>query len=105
MPCKLHIGNLSHLVEKNELERLFAVHGTVQSAEVTNRLKAAHIKGTGLVELDSEKHCENAIAALNGMQHRGSALIVSWATPRQRKGVDAPQMFESMNIPDEGEDK
>ena len=103
MPRKLYVGNLSHAVQQDELERLFAHHGTVRSAEVTNQLQTADITGTGLVEMDSEAQGEGAIAALNGMQHSGSTLVVCWATPGQRKGINLSRMFESMNIPAEGE--
>jgi RNA recognition motif-containing protein len=103
MSRKLHVGNLSHAVQPDELERLFAGYGTVRSAAVTNQLRTADITGTAEVEMDSDAHGEAAIAALNGTQHCGSALVVCWAEPGQRTGIDLPRMFESMNIPAEGE--
>jgi RNA recognition motif-containing protein len=103
MPRKLHVGNLSHAVHPDELERLFAGYGTVRSVEVTNQLRTADITGTAVVEMDSDANGEAAIAALNGTQHRGSALAVGWSEPGQRTGIDLPRMFESMNIPAEGE--
>jgi RNA recognition motif-containing protein len=103
MPRKLHVENLSHTVRQDELERLFAHHGAMRSAEVTNQLGTADITGTGLVEMESEAHGEAAIAALNGMQHCGSALVVGWAKPGRRNGINLSRMFESMNIPAESE--
>ena len=39
MHRKIHVANLSHMVQRKELEGLFAVHGMVRSAEVTDRLR------------------------------------------------------------------
>ena len=103
MPRKLYVANLCHMVEKAELEKLFADHGTVRLAEVIDRLKTVDSTGTGLIEMDSEQQGEAAISALNGMQHRGFALIVGWDQPRQGDSNHPARMFESMNIPDEGE--
>jgi RNA recognition motif-containing protein len=91
------------MVERAELEKLFAGHGTVRLAEVIDQLKTADSTGTGLVEMDSEEQGEAAIAALNGMQHRGFALIVGWDQPGQGEDVHPARMFESMNIADEDE--
>jgi cold-inducible RNA-binding protein len=102
MPRKLYVSNLSQSVEGDELQRLFAGHGTVRSADVCNQLKTADITGTGLVEMDSEEEGEAAIAALNGAQHRGCPLIVSWAKPGQRHGINLSRMFESMKMPERG---
>ena len=103
MAGNLYISNLSHSVDTVKLEHLFAGYGKVRSAEVINELKTADITGTGLIEMDCEEHCEAAIAALNGKQHRGSALVVGWARPGQPQGLDFPRMFGPMNIPAEGE--
>ena len=99
MLTKLYVSNVSHSVSGSELQRLFASHGTVRSADVCNQLKTADISGTGLVEMDSEKEGEAAIAALNGAQFGGQPLIVTWAQPGQRHGINLPRMFESMNVP------
>jgi RNA recognition motif-containing protein len=99
MPGKVYVSNLSQSVEGGDLQRLFARHGTVRSADVCNQLKTADITGTGLVDMDSEAEGEAAIAALNGAEFRGCPLVVSWAEPGQRHGIDLPRMFESMNMP------
>jgi RNA recognition motif-containing protein len=91
------------MVEKAELEKLFAGHGTVRLAQVIDQLKKADSTGTGFVEMDSEAQSEAAIAALNGMQHRGFALVVGWEQPAQLDNSHPTHMYESMNIPDEGE--
>jgi hypothetical protein len=103
MSRKLHVGNLSHMVLKGELQGLFASHGAVRDIEVTSLLKTGNTRASALVEMDSDAHGEVAIAALNGRSYRGEPMTVAWATTRQSKGVDLSRMFESMNIPDAGE--
>jgi RNA recognition motif-containing protein len=103
MPTKLYVGNLSHMVVKDDLQRLFASHGPVRKVEVTTHLKTGDAMASALVEMESEERGQAAIAALNGTQYRGHPLAVTWATTRQEKGVDLSRMFESMNIPDKGE--
>jgi hypothetical protein len=103
MQKQLYVANLSHMVVRDELQRLFASHGTVRNVELTMHLKTADSAASALVELDSEEHGEAAIAALNGRPYRGQPLTVAWATTRQEKGVELSPMFESMNVPDVGE--
>jgi RNA recognition motif-containing protein len=102
MPRKLYVSNLSPKVDRDELERLFAVHGTVLSVTVMDQRKTASGTGAGLVEMDVQQG-DAAIAALNGRQHRDLALSVGWAKPGQATGLNLSRMFESMNIPDDGE--
>jgi len=76
MERKLRILNLSHLVDRQELERLFAPFGVVRAARVVDQLATSSGTTTGFVEMDSEAESEAAIAALNGKQYRGSVLLV-----------------------------
>jgi RNA recognition motif-containing protein len=100
MSTMLHVANLSHAVGNDELERLFAGHGVVRSAEVVNQLASSDITGTGHVEMASDAAAAAAIAALNGARYGGADLVVARAEPGQRRGIDLPRMFASMNIPD-----
>ncbi len=100
MSRTLYVANLGHAIGKDELRSLFRGHGVVRSAEVVNQLGTADITGTGHVEMGSEAEGEAAIAALNGARYGGADLVVGWAEPGQRRGIDLPRMFESMNIPE-----
>ena len=100
MPRKLYVANLSHQVNEAELAGLFADYG-MQTVKVFDHLATADPNASGLVEVDTEEHGESAIAALNGMPHRGYPLSVGWARPLSNAGGNAARMFESMNIPDE----
>jgi hypothetical protein len=95
MSRKLYVGNLNHQIDAVELTRMFAGYG-VQGVKVFDRLATACPHAAGLVEVDTEAHGEQAMAALNKMLYRGWVLSVCWAEP-------ATRMFESMNIPEEFE--
>jgi RNA recognition motif-containing protein len=81
MSTTLYVTNLSPQAARDEIELLFAAHGTVRSVAVINQFTTADSKGVAFVEMDSERHGEAAMAALNGTPHRDSALTVSWAVP------------------------
>jgi RNA recognition motif-containing protein len=99
----LYVSNLSHMVQRRELEELFAAHGTVRSLEVTLKLDAPNSEGTALVEMGSVEQATAAIAALNGMEHRGFEMGVGCAAPGQVTAPNPSGMFESMNLPKEDE--
>jgi len=77
----LYVGNLPHDTTEQELRQLFEVWGPVAET----RLIAG--RGFGFVEVPDEKAAD-AIAAMNGKDHKGRALVVNEARPRtpQRSG-------------------
>lgn len=99
MSTKLYVTNLSPQAARGELESLFAAHGTVRSVAVINQFTTADSKGVAFVEMDSERHGEAAMAALDGTAHRGFALSVAWAVPGQQRGPDSSRTSESVNVP------
>ena len=86
MGKKLYVGNLSYDVTDAVLEQLFAVHGTVQSAQVIMDRDTGRSKGFGFVEMSNDQEAQNAITGLNGQQHDGRALTVNEAKPREDRG-------------------
>jgi RNA recognition motif-containing protein len=86
MSKKLYVGNLSYSVRNSDLEEMFAVHGTVQSAQVIMDRDSGRSKGFGFVEMESDQEARAAIAALNGKEHDGRALTVNEARPREEGG-------------------
>jgi len=86
MGKKLYVGNLSYDVTDAVLEQLFAVHGTVQSAQVIMDRDTGRSKGFGFVEMSNDQEAQNAITGLNGQQHGGRALTVNEAKPREDRG-------------------
>lgn len=83
MGKKLYVGNLSYETSSSDLEKMFSEHGTVQSAEVISDRMTGQSKGFGFVEMASDSEAQSAISALNGTDHRGRALTVNEARPRE----------------------
>ena len=92
MGNKLYVGNLSYNINNNDLEQMFAAHGTVTSAQVINDRETQRSKGFGFVEMGSDQEAQAAIAALNGKSIDGRALTVNEARPQEgRSGGGAPR--------------
>ena len=83
---KLYVGNLSYGVSSSDLQELFAVHGTVESAQVITDRESGRSKGFGFVEMSSDEEAQAAIRALNGQDHNGRPLTVNEARPREERG-------------------
>lgn len=83
MGKKLYVGNLSFSVTNDGLAQIFAAHGKVDSAEVIIDRMTGRAKGFGFVEMSSDQEAQAAIAALNGQEVEGRALIVNEARPKE----------------------
>jgi RNA recognition motif-containing protein len=88
MGAKLYVGNLSFDVENSDLEQMFTPHGSVRSAQVIMDRDTGRSKGFGFVEMSSDSEATAAISALNGRDHKGRALTVNEAKPREDRGGD-----------------
>ena len=82
MGKRIYVGNLSYNTDKDELQQLFAAHGTVVSAEVITDRDSGRSKGFGFIEMGSDQEAEAAIAALNGKNVGGRNLTVNEARPQ-----------------------
>jgi RNA recognition motif-containing protein len=83
---KLYVGNLSYDVSKDDLQRVFASHGTVVSAQVITERETGRSKGFGFVEMGSDQEAQAAIAALNGTPLGGRNLTVNEARQQVSRG-------------------
>lgn len=83
MGRKLYVGNLSYDTTNETLGQLFAGHGKVESAEVIMDRMTGRAKGFGFVEMSSDQEAQAAIAALNGQQVDGRAIVVNEARPKE----------------------
>ncbi|MDD5296457.1 MAG: RNA-binding protein [Rhodocyclaceae bacterium] len=83
MSKKLYVGNLGYNVTKNDLEQMFASHGTVSSAQVITDRDTGSSKGFGFVEMASDQEAQAAITALNGKAMDGRNMIVNEARPQE----------------------
>ncbi len=79
---KLYVGNLSFDATEAELRQIFEPHGVVESATVATDRDSGRSRGFAFIEMASDSEAESAIAALNGSQIGGRALIVNEARPK-----------------------
>jgi len=83
---KLYVGNLSYDTSDSELQKMFEVYGTVQSAQVIMDRDTGRSKGFGFVEMGSDEEAKAAINGLSGKEVGGRSLTVNEARPREDRG-------------------
>jgi cold-inducible RNA-binding protein len=83
MGKKLYVGNLPYTFTDEDLQKLFAAHGSVESASVIRDRDSGRSKGFGFVEMSSDQEAQDAIGKLHGQDHGGRALTVNEARPRE----------------------
>ena len=86
MATKLYVGNLSYQMTDQQLNELFAEAGNVSSAQVVTDRYTGQSRGFGFVEMASEDEAQQAIAAINGRNVGGRALVVNESRPREGGG-------------------
>src|SRR5438552_6844380 len=85
MLTRIYVGGLPYSATEQELEKLFAAHGTVTSATVITDKYTGQAKGFGFVEMSTNEECQAAISALNGSEMGGRSLTVNEAKPREER--------------------
>ena len=83
MNSKLYVGNLPFSTTEQELQDLFANHGTVISAKVIMDRFSGRSRGFGFVEMSSPEEAQQAISALHESELGGRPLIVNTAKPQE----------------------
>ena len=81
---KLYVGNLSFKATEEQLQELFAEAGA--HPDTLTLLKdrfTGQPRGFGFAEFQDDGEAEKAIAALNGREFMGRALVVNEARPRE----------------------
>jgi cold-inducible RNA-binding protein len=79
---KLYVGNLPFSTSSEDLSRMFASHGAVESAEVVVDRDTGRSRGFGFVEMGDDD-ARRAIEELDGTDIGGRRLTVNEARPRQ----------------------
>jgi RNA recognition motif-containing protein len=79
----IYVGNLAFGTTSEDLQALFADHGTVSRAQVTMDRETGRSRGFGFVEMSDG--AEAAIQVLNGSQFQGRTLTVNEAKPRESR--------------------
>jgi cold-inducible RNA-binding protein len=82
---KLFVGNLSFNTTENDLQDLFAAHGTVVEANLMMDRTTGRPRGFGFVTMSTPEEAEAALSALNAKNVDGRALTVNVAKPREER--------------------
>ena len=85
MSNKLFVGNLSFNTTENDLQDMFAAHGTVLEANLMMDRDSGRPRGFGFVTMSTPEEAQTAINALNGKEIDGRALTVNVARPREER--------------------
>jgi cold-inducible RNA-binding protein len=86
MSMKLYVGNLAFETSSDDLQKLFAEAGTVESASVIEDRETGRSRGFAFVEMSSKEEGNAAIQRFNGQEVGGRALNVNEAKPREDRG-------------------
>jgi len=87
---KLYVGNLSFKATEEQLQELFAeVGANPDSITLLKDRFSGQPRGFGFAEFHDDAEAEKAIAALNGKDFLGRALVVNEARPREGGGGGA----------------
>ena len=76
----IYVGNISWGLTDQDLENVFAEHGTVTSAKIITDRATGRSRGFGFVEMSDG--AEAAIEALNGTEVDGRELVVNESRPK-----------------------
>ena len=83
MGSKIYVGGLPYSATEQQLNDLFAAHGTVESARVVTDKFTGQSRGFGFVEMSTDEEAKTAIQKLNGTQMDGRTLTVNEAKPQE----------------------
>ena len=82
----IYVGNLPYEADDQQLQELFAQHGTVTSARVIVDKFSGESKGFGFVEMPEKSEALAAIKATNEQDFMGRPLRVNESQPKPRGG-------------------
>jgi len=85
MNNKLFVGNLAFDVTENDLQDLFAQHGSVVEVNLVLDRATGRSRGFAFVTMATDEAAQAAIQALNGFSLQGRALTVNVARPREER--------------------
>jgi len=78
--ANIFVGNLSWLIEDDQLKELFAAYGAVISARVICDRNTGHSRGFGFVEMADPGEADKALEKLNGAIVMNRPLRLDHAT-------------------------
>ena len=78
----IYVGNISWGLSDQDLENIFAEHGSVTSAKIITDRATGRSRGFGFVEMSDGG--EAAIESLNGTEVDGRELVVNESRPKDK---------------------
>lgn len=82
MGRRLYVGNLPFSTTDEELNRLFAKAGDVESVRVMRDMQTGRARGFAFVQMGSDDAAERAIAEFHQFNLGGRPLVVNEARPK-----------------------
>jgi RNA recognition motif-containing protein len=79
---RIYVGNLNFRTTDEVLRAAFEAHGEVQEVYIGTDRETGRSRGFGFVTMTDKAQGEAAIAAINGTQIDGRAIVVNEAQPR-----------------------
>ncbi len=80
----VYVGNMGPSTTADDLRSAFAVYGTVEAVTIITDKATGLPRGFGFVEMTTDQHAQEAIAALNGSVLGGSAIVVNEARAKTK---------------------
>jgi cold-inducible RNA-binding protein len=85
MNTKLYVGNFAFDTQQQDLQDLFAQHGSVSEVNLVQDRDTGKPRGFGFVTMGTKEAADAAVLALNGKDWNGRALTVNEARPREAR--------------------
>ncbi len=83
--ARLFVGNLPYSATETDVQNFFSDAGySVDSVNVMRDRFSGEARGFGFVEISDEQQAQAAIAACNGKDFSGRALVINEARPMSR---------------------
>ncbi len=80
----IYVGNLPFGATEEEVQELFAAHGTVESVRLMVDRETGRPRGFGFVDM-ADSDAAKAINALNGTDFGGRTLRINEAQPKGKR--------------------
>jgi RNA recognition motif-containing protein len=91
MAKRLFVGGLPWTITDQQLEEIFAAHGTVSSAKVITDKFSGRSKGFGFVEYENDEEADAAMKALDGSTLEERKIVVNVARPMEERSSERPR--------------
>lgn len=81
---EIYVGNLAYSVSKRDLEKKFGEFGVVNDVRIIRNQLTGKSRGYGFIQMADRKGAQKAVAAINGQDIKGRAIVANEAKSRAR---------------------